>query len=581
MLDIKIIGGTIVDGSGARRYRADVGIKDARIVLLGKVDESAHQTIEAHGKVVAPGFVDIHTHYDAQAIWDPTLSPSCYHGVTTVFGGFCGFSIAPLSDESASYVRPMLARVEGMPLDSLERGLSWDWSSFGDYLAKIEGTLAINAGFLVGHSTVRRYVMGSRAVGEEASDADIAAMRAVIRQSIREGALGLSTTLSRSHNDADGHPVPSRYATRREVLELASVVSEFEGTCAEILPGPTWDSPTEIYELLTQMSLAAKRPVNWNALMLNGLGASEHERVKQQLSASDHARAQGAEVIALTIPITPTVRVNLATGFMFDALPGWESLFRLSIADRIQTLKNPETRESLKTVEPSALGAMAWMAMWSGYRVEQVFSDQNERFVGRYLDDIAAETGIHPLDALLDIAIADNLETLLNPPLAANDSEELYRERAKLWQDDRTVIGASDAGAHLDILDTFAMSTQLLSLAVRTYKVLSLEEAVHHLTLKPAKLMGLRERGLLRVGWFADLVVFDPNHVGMGKVHVRKDLPAGCGRLYADADGIDHVLVNGRLIVTQGVYSGNPAGVILKPGRDTYTVDIPSSTVAP
>ena len=165
--------------------------------------------------------------------------------------------------------------------------------------------------------------------------------------------------------------------------------------------------------------------------------------------------------------------------------------------------------------------------MWSGFKIEQVFSKQNERLSGRYLGDIAAETGVHPLDALLDIAIADDLETLFNPPLAADEGHELYRERAQLWEDDRTVIGASDAGAHLDILDTFAMSTQLLSLAVREYGVLSLERAVHHLTLKPAKLMGLRERGLLRTGWFADLVIFDPDNVGMGKVYFRKDLPGG------------------------------------------------------
>ncbi len=576
MLDIKIIGGTIVDGSGERRYVGDVGIKDGRIASLGKVDEDAATTIDARGRIVAPGFVDIHTHYDAQAIWDPTLSPSCYHGVTTVFGGFCGFSVAPLSKDSASYVRPMLARVEGMPLESLEQGLPWDWSSFGDYLARLEGTLAINAGFLVGHSTVRRYVMGSRAVGEKATEEELAAMKELVRQSIREGALGLSTTLSRSHNDAAGNPVPSRHASQREVMELASVVSEFEGTCAEILPGPTWESPSEIYELLTRMSLAAQRPVNWNALMLNGLGAREHARVKQQLAATDHARAHGAEVIALTIPITPTVRVSLATGFMFDALPGWEDLFKLSIADRIRALKRPKTRESLKSVDPSALGAMAWMAMWSGFKIEQVFSKQNERLSGRYLGDIAAETGVHPLDALLDIAIADDLETLFNPPLAADEGHELYRERAQLWEDDRTVIGASDAGAHLDILDTFAMSTQLLSLAVREYGVLSLERAVHHLTLKPAKLMGLRERGLLRTGWFADLVIFDPDNVGMGKVYFRKDLPGGCGRLYADAEGVERVIVNGTVIIANGQYLEKPAGVILKPGRDTYTVKIPA-----
>jgi N-acyl-D-aspartate/D-glutamate deacylase len=577
MLDTKISGGKIVDGSGRPRYDGDIGIKDGRIVALGRVDQSAHKTIEAHGKVVAPGFVDIHTHYDAQVFWDPTLSPSCYHGVTTIFGGFCGFSIAPLSKESASYVRPMLARVEGMPLQSLEQGVPWNWSSFADYLQRIEGTLAINAGFLVGHSTVRRYIMGPRAVGERATDEELVAMKELVRQSIRGGALGFSTTLSKSHNDADGQPVPSRHATLREVLELASVVSEFGGTCAEILPGPSMEFTSEIYELLTQFSLAAKRPVNWNALLLNSLNASEIARVRRQLSATDYARARGAEVIALTIPVTPTVRVNLATGFMFDALPGWEHLFKIAIADRIETLKEPQARKTLKSVEPSVLGAMGWMAMWNEYKIEQVFSHQNKLFEGRVLGDIAAEMGgAHALDVLIDIALADDLETIFNPPLSANDSEALYRARAKLWQDDRTVIGASDAGAHLDILDTFAMSTKLLSLAVRGYNLISLEDAVYNLTHKPAKLMGLKERGLLQPGWFADIVIFDPDRVGMGKVHVRKDLPAGSSRMYADAEGINHVMVNGSEIIANGRYLGAPAGVILKPGRNTYTVKIPA-----
>jgi N-acyl-D-aspartate/D-glutamate deacylase len=247
MLDLKIVGGTIVDGSGAPRYRGDVGIKDGIIVALGAVGEDARETIDATGKIVAPGFIDVHTHYDAQVFWDPTLSPSCYHGITTVFGGYCGFSIAPMSADAATYLMPMLARVEGMPLDSLKAGVPWNWTTFESYLKQFEGTIAINAGFLAGHSTIRRIVMGPRAVTDRASRAEIDEMKKMLRDAIKQGALGFSTTVSPSHNDADGNPVPSRAASMEEILELYSVIGEYEGTVAEMLPGvdftPTLTKP--------------------------------------------------------------------------------------------------------------------------------------------------------------------------------------------------------------------------------------------------------------------------------------------------------------------------------------------------
>src|SRR5262245_38584127 len=211
MLDLKITGGTIVDGSGAERFRGDVGLKDGRIVAVGTVTEEAKETGDATGRVVAPGFIDVHTHYDAQVFWDPKLSPSCYHGVTTVIGGFCGFSIAPLTPEAASYIKPMLARVEGMPLETLERAVPWSWGSFGDFLGLIDGKVGLNAGFFAGHSAIRRIVMGERAVGEKATSADLEAMKALLGRSLAEGALGFSTSINATHNDGDGNPVPSRW----------------------------------------------------------------------------------------------------------------------------------------------------------------------------------------------------------------------------------------------------------------------------------------------------------------------------------------------------------------------------------
>ena len=577
MLDLKIVGGSIVDGSGAPRYRGDVGIRDGRIAALGAVDEPARQTLDATGKVVSPGFVDIHTHYDAQVFWDPTLSPSCYHGVTTVIGGYCGFSIAPLSDESGAYLLPMLARVEGMPRESLEQATDWSWSSFADYLGRFEGTLAINAGFLAGHCAIRRHVMGPDSITREATPAEIEQMKELLRESIRGGALGLSTTLSATHNDPDGNPVPSRHASREEVIELYSVISEFEGTTAECLPDV--DFSQETYELLTQVSLAAQRPVNWNALGIGSGSPDELQQVDFKLRASDYARERGAEVIALTVAHSGKLRINLESGFVFDAFEGWAPLFRLPLPERIEKLRERPFREELKKRAESRPGTIFNLARWDRLRVAEVVAEANERYRGRLVAEIAAEEQRDAFDVFVDIALADGLKTSFMPQFAP-DSAELFGARAKLWEDSRTVIGASDAGAHLDMIDTFAFTTGLLESAVRTFGVATLEEAVHQLTQKPAELVGLRERGLLETGWHADIVIFDPDRVRPGDTYTRRDMPADGARLYAEAEGIDHVIVNGREIIRDNAYLGVPAGSILRPGSDTYTVGIPAARAA-
>ena len=574
MLDLKISGGTVVDGTGSTRRRADVGVRNGRIVAIGNIDEQATQTIDATGKVVAPGFVDVHTHYDAQVFWDPTLSPSCYHGVTTVFGGFCGFSIAPLAPGAGDYLMPMLARVEGMPIESLAAGVPWDWDSFGSYLARLEGTLAVNAGFMAGHSAIRRAVMGERAVGHKATAGELEQMRQLLRESIEQGAMGFSTTVSPTHNDADGNPVPSRHASREELLALAAVCADYEGTAVELLPG--LDFTQETMDLLTDISLAARRPVNWNVLGIGSNAPHEIERAERQLAASDYARARGAEVVALTVQQAMTIRVNLYSGFVFDALPGWDELFRMPVAERIEKLADPAYRRWLNERATSEeAGLMAFLAQWGNMRIVETFAGANKDYVGKSVGEIAAELGKEPFDAMLDIAIADGLKTSFMP-FTGSEDRDTYAVRAGFWRDDRTVIGASDAGAHLDMIDTFAYSTKLLEKGVREHGLITLEEAVRQLTDVPAKLMGLAERGVLREGCHADIVVFDVDTVGCGALYTRFDLPAGAGRLYADAEGVAHVVVNGEVIIRDGVYTGAVPGTVLHSGRDTYTVGIPA-----
>ncbi len=571
MLDVAIRGGAVIDGTGTPKRAADVGLQNGRMVAIGKLDDAARETIDARGKIVAPGFVDVHTHYDAQVFWDPTLSPSPFHGVTSIAGGNCGFSIAPLSEEAGEYLMHMLARVEGMPLESLELGVPWDWRSFGDYLDRLEGRLAVNAGFLVGHSALRRVVMGERAVGEEATPEEIQAMVALLRQSLGEGGLGFSSSRAITHHDGDGQPVPSRHAHPDELMALARAVRDFPGTTLELLPAVgVFDRETR--ELMIQLSLAARRPLNWNLLAPS---SAEPHLPEMQLSASDEAEARGARIVGLTVPQPIKARVNLISGFAFDAMPGWAPLFGLPLEERKVALTDPEYRERLRKGADSVDEGLRNMANFEEMTVEETFEPANQALRGRSLGEIARERGCTAFDMLLDLALSEDLRTSFAPHIPGQHDPQSWRMRADAWLDPRTVIGASDAGAHLDMLDTFAFSTQVLGNGVRERGLLTWEEAVHQLTDVPARLYGLRERGRLQEGWRADVVVFDPESVATGSTYTRFDLPGDAPRLYADAEGVEHVFVNGVEIVRGQEFLDVHPGTVLRSGRDTETVEVP------
>jgi len=578
MLDIKITGGRIADGSGQPAYLGDVGIRDGRIVALGQVEEDARETIDATGRIVAPGFIDVHTHYDAQAFWDPTFSPSCYHGVTTVFGGFCGFSIAPLTPDAGAYLLPMLARVEGMPQETLKAGVSWNWSSFGDFLGLLEGKVGLNCGFFVGHSAVRRVVMGERAVGSLASEAEIAEMSQLVHASLDEGAMGFSSTVSPTHNDADGNPVPSRHASREELIALARTVRDHPGTSLELLPNLDFGDDT--LELLKDFSLAGQRPVNWNVLNVFGTTEADRERLDRMLSASTYARQHGAEVVALMPPSTPALRINFMSGFVLDSLPGWGPLFQISPEERLERLRDPFVRSLLRQSAACRVQHMATTADFGNFRVVEVQAPSTKRHEGRLVSEIAGERGIDVFDAMLDLVIADGLRTSFQPEQRGEDPDT-YALRKQVVEDDRILIGASDAGAHMDMIDSFAFSTKLLQRS-REYGLASVERAVQLMTKVPAEYFGLLERGELKLGNHADVVVFDPETVATGEVYTRYDLPGTRehGRLYADAIGIEAVVVNGSLMVRDNQTTGALPGKVLRSGRDTETVAIPRFAAA-
>jgi N-acyl-D-aspartate/D-glutamate deacylase len=572
MLDLLLTGGTVVDGSGSPRRRADVGVKDGRIVAIGDITDEAATTVDATGKVITPGFIDVHTHFDAQVFWESALTPSPLHGVTTVIGGNCGFTIAPLSADPSDgdYLMRMLARVEGMPLESLRDGVPWSWTTTAEYLDAVEGaSLGVNAGFMVGHSAIRRIVMGSEATGRPSTPDELAAMQRLLHDGLDAGGFGFSSSWARTHNDADRRMVPSRYATKDELLALCKVTGEHAGTSLEFIPmvGPFEDWAVE---LMADMSATAGRPLNWNILTVM---ANNAEQSRDKLRAGDVARSRGGKVVALTIPMNFGLRLSLASGFILDAMAGWEEPMLLPRTEKLQLFRDVAARRHLNELAQQENNPLRGLANWSNKTIYDVVADENRQYVGRTVGEIAAEQGRDDWDVLCDIAVADEMLTSFGSP-AAPESDDDWRARVEIWRDSRAVIGASDAGAHLDLLASFNYATVLLSEAVRRRRLINLEEAIHLMTAVQADLYGLIDRGRIEQGAWADLVVLDPETVASHDVAMRFDVPGGAGRLYAEADGIEQVFVNGQAIVRDGKLTNERPGSLLRSGRDSRTPEL-------
>jgi N-acyl-D-aspartate/D-glutamate deacylase len=564
--DVIIRGGDVIDGTGAPRRRADVGITGDRVTAIGHLSTAgAPQVIDATGRIVAPGFVDVHTHIDAQVFWDTTVSPSPLHGVTTMIAGNCGFSVQPLGTDPADgdYLMRMLSRVEGMPLQSLREGVPWNWNTTAEYLALLDHTLSVNVAFKVGHSAVRRVVMGQDATRREATADEIVAMQSLVHESIEAGAIGFSSSWSTTHNDTEQNMVPSRYASREELIALCSVLADHPGTSLEFIPtiGPFGD---EVANLMADMSIAANAPLNWNVLTVF---PRTLDACYEKLHASDVAAERGATVVGLTAPMSLDFRMSFANGFLLDAVPGLEEVMLLPKAEKIDLLRDSVERARLGEVA-AAKHQMRHFTNWAKMTIFHVAAPENEQYLGRNIGEIADERGQSAWDALCDIAIADDLETSFGHP-NAEEPDETWDARVAVWRDRRAVIGASDVGAHLDMFFSGNYATVTLHEATVKRDLLPLEEAVHLLTAVPADLYMLRDRGRITEGAYADVLVFDEHTIGSGPMEMRTDLPAGASRLYADAVGIDHVLVNGVEIVRRGEFTTARPGTILRSGTHT------------
>jgi len=573
-MDLIIRNATIIDGTGSPGRSGDVGVEDGRIVAVADAGtlstDGAGTVIEAEGLILTPGFVDPHTHYDAQLFWDPTGSPSNVHGVTTVIAGNCGFTLAPLAPGDGDYTRRMMAKVEGMPLLALEEGIEWDWETFGEYLSRLDGRLGLNAGFLVGHCALRRKVMGTASVEGEASPEQVEEMKALLAEAIESGGLGFSTTLARTHSDGDGKPVASRWASEDELLSLAGVVSEHEGTTLEFASDGCLDgfSDDEV-DFMIKFSKAGNRPLNWNVLTID---SHAPERYRNQLAAMDRCAEAGARVVALTMPVIVGMNMSFLTYCALNMMPDWGPILGLPLEERMAKLREPETREFMRTraASPDA-GVFARLTGWDTYVIGDTFSAANEGLSGRRVGDIAEERGTTPFDTLLDIVLEDDLRTVLWPGATDADPES-WELRRQAWDHPSVMLGGSDAGAHLDRMQGANYPTRFIADCLRGRKLTSVEHAVHLLSQVPAELFGLRDRGVIAEGSHADLVVLDPEKVESEMLAMVDDLPGNTNRLYAGSVGVNHVFVSGVEVVRDSAPTGNLPGSIIRSGADTDTV---------
>ncbi|MFJ8402667.1 amidohydrolase family protein [Streptomyces microflavus] len=576
MLDHLIRRATVVDGTGGPAYTADVGIRGGRIAVIaepGTIAEEAVTSEDADGLVLAPGFVDPHTHYDAQLFWDPYATPSMNHGVTTVAGGNCGFTLAPLHPdrpEDADYTRRMMSRVEGMALAALEEGVDWTWSTFREYLDALEGRIAVNAGFMVGHCALRRHVMGADAVGGQPTPAQMDAMLALFHDAMDAGAWGLSTTQSSTHADGDGEPVASRHALPEELLALSRAVGEHEGTQLEAIVAGCLDQfSDEEIDLFVDMTAAAGRPLNWNVLTID---AAVPERVPRQLIPSERARRAGGRIVALTMPILTPMNMSLGTFCALNLIPGWGEILALPAPERIERLRDADTRtEMLRRADSKEAGVFRRLADFGRYVIGDTYSAANEGLGGRVVNDIAAERGQDPFHCLVEICAADELRTVLWPMPTDNDPDS-WALRQRTWEHEDVMLGGSDAGAHLDRMCGAPYTTRFLGDCLRGRKLVPLTAAVKMLTDDPARLFGLRERGRIEEGFHADLVLFDPERIDAGPATLVHDLPGDSPRLDSKAIGIVSVRVNGVETLRDDKVTGAVPGTVLRSGRDTRTV---------
>jgi len=560
--DLVIKNGTVIDGSGLPRYRADVAVRHGRIAAIGRIREAAREVVDADGQIVAPGFIDGHTHMDAQIFWDPYGTCSCWHGVTTVVMGNCGFTLAPCGKADRHLVVRNLERAEDIAAEAMDAGIDWTWTTFPEFLDRVEMLpKGINYAGYVGHSALRTFVMGERAFEKEAGEDDLRAMERELRDAIRAGAIGFTTSRSPSHETPDRRPVASRLASWSEVRRLVGVMGEMNAGVFELAGERAGGDPERLrdyHERLRDLAVETGRPVTWGLFSRR----EEPDLWRTYVALLEETAARGGRMFAQVHSRALTVVLSFKTNLPFDRLPVWRELRALPLAEQAQRLRDPELRRRLVEAakerdERRAIGAEARPASY-----EWIFVMDTAEGPHRSVAAVARERGIDPVEAIIDLALERELDRFFLQPIA-NENQDHALE---LMKHPRTVVTFSDSGAHVSQIMDASLQTHLLSHWVRTRQAIGLEQAVRMLSFEPATHWGFSDRGLIREGLAADLLVFDPQTIAPEMPEVVRDLPAGARRLTQRARGIAATVVNGEVVLRDGKPTGALPGQLLRGG---------------
>ncbi len=560
--DLVIRGGTIVDGTGAPARSGDVAVLDGRISEVGRVTGRGHKEIDAGGRVVAPGFIDPHTHYDAQLTWDPLASCSSWHGITTIVTGNCGFTLAPCRPDDRLTLMRMLEYVEGMSLEAMEKGIRWEFESFAEYLDALDDCgLAVNVGAMVGHSAVRQFVMGDAAWERAATPEEIEGMAREVRVAMAAGAVGFSSTTNHNHVGAKGRPVPSRLATDEEMNELAAAMGDSGRGVMEITIGGSRPDRVAEVDRFVELAHAARRPITPVSLRHNPERAWEHRVILSRLEALNRDGLRIYPQVTCS-PLTSTF--DLYGAFVFYRFPVWKRVLEAPPSEWRAILADPAFRAEFRA---TAGRSSLFVGDTSPLRVEGVHRAEHQHLVGRTVGEVAAAVAKDPVDAFFDLALADDLKTRFTVAIMNTDAAAV----AEIFTHPIALIGLADAGAHLTLFCEAGQTSRLLGHWVRERKALSLEEAVRRITSMPADVFGFADRGRLRPGLAADLVVFDPETIAADEPELIHDLPDGGPRLVQRARGIAWSFVNGGAVLQDGKMPESPEsrgrGRVLRPAK--------------
>jgi N-acyl-D-aspartate/D-glutamate deacylase len=560
--DLVIKNGTVVDGTGLPRYRADVGVRHGRIVTIGRIRERAREVIDAEGQVVAPGFIDGHTHMDAQIFWDPLGTSSCWHGITSVVMGNCGFTLAPCAKENKHLVVRNLQRAEDIPPAAMEAGIEWRWTTYPEFLDCLESLpKGINYAGYVGHSAIRTYVMGERAFEQAASEDDLKAMEREVRDAIRAGAIGFTTSRSPAHETPDGRYVASRTATWDEVRRLVGVMGELNAGLFEIAGEGVDRAPNDpglrdYHVRLRDLAVESGRPVTFGVFSRRDVP----DVWRKYLALLDETAGAGGRMFAQVHSRSLSALLSFKTQTPFDHLPVWKDVRALPLAEQRRQLRDPEMRRRLIAASGERdgrrpLGTEAKLADYDRLLVFDTVEGPH-----RTVAEVARERGQHPAETMIDLALAKDLDFFFLQPVANEDQDYAL----ELMRHPRAVVTFSDSGAHVTQLMDSSLQTHLLYHWVRRKQAFTLEQAVRMLTLVPATLWGFADRGLVREGMAADFVVFDPETIAAEMPEVVDDLPAGARRLVQKTRGIAATIVNGEVLLRDGKHTGAFPGRLLR-----------------